>query len=170
MTGQASSPRRHASGGFTLIEVLVVITLLSVILAMVGLSLTTNPSDGVRDEARRLAMLLQTLREETILQGSVMAVALESEGYEFYQLNEKGQLAPVEHDDSLRPHRLPQGMTLIHDIDSTDNLGRTMILLFPTGEQTPFSATFAQGEARWVVSGDMDGLIRTGTPDQLEAG
>ncbi len=165
--GQARARRR--SRGFTLIEILVVLALLAVILAIVGLNLTPDAGRSVRDEATRLALLLQTAREEAILQGGVIAVTLERDGYEFHGLNEKGELQAIEQDDTLRARRLPPGVEMTRrEVEGLPENKTSVLILYPSGELTAFHVTLAHDEVQWSVVGTVTGEIRAAAPYELE--
>lgn len=152
-----------ASRGFTLIEVVVVMLILTIILAMVGVRLTRDPSDIVRDEARRLALVLQSAQQQAILEGRPYAFAVTDEGYRFLRLNNEGRLVPIETDELLAPRLLPQAMTLAPvrpKTDGSDNETRYDLILFdPSGEFPAFAMVFEAGEIHWYVQGMSDGQI-----------
>jgi len=65
--------RARRSGGFTLIEILVVVAIIVVMVGLAGAQLMRGPVDVVREESEHLALLLRAAREEAILQGRVFA-------------------------------------------------------------------------------------------------
>ena len=91
--------------GFTLIEIAVVMLIIVIILGIVSVNLEPDPESGVRDEAKRLVLLLQTAQDEAILQSKVLAVAFEPQGYSFQVLDEKNEFQPLPLSDGS-PHRL----------------------------------------------------------------
>ena len=52
--------------GFTLVEVLVVMVLVGITLALIGLNLMPDDGRTVRNEAQRLALLLEQARDEAV--------------------------------------------------------------------------------------------------------
>ena len=175
-------PLATRSAGFTLIEIAVVLLIMTIILAMVGLKLGGDDVGAVRQESERLALLMQTAQQEAILQGQVLAVALDTRGYQFLELNADNEFKPLTQDDILRPRQLPQGMTVKtvaidgvntdqdtkvntqSEQDTTSGrdtkLDQNAIILFPTGELTAFRVTLAQHDARWNVAGSVNGEIK----------
>lgn len=158
---------RHGSRGFTLIELLVVMLLMVIVLAMVGLGIGGSESREVREEADRIAVLLQGARQESILQGKVFAVLFSANGYEFLVLdNQKRKFVPLKGDDMLRARRLPAAMSIRSvTVDGAPQGNEPRLILLPTGELPAFSIVVAQGDNRWVVDGTPDGKIRTVAPN-----
>jgi general secretion pathway protein H len=152
--------------GFTLIEVLVVVVLMVIVVGMVGLKIGGDEGRAVRQEADRLSVLLQTAQQEAILQGKVLALALQSEGYEFQGLNDKRKFS-VLNDPVLRPRELPLAMTILSiTLDGVPAEKDPRIILYPTGElPQAFVITLGQGEARWQVRGALNGTILSSPPD-----
>lgn len=163
MRGQSVSVRRIH--GFTLIELIVVMLLLVVIAGMVGLNLGGDDAREVREEADRLALLLNTAQEEAILQGQLFALAVEKRGYHFLQLTKNGTLEPLTtKDDVLRFRELPSGMKIDEvEIDGVvkeqdEEIG---IVLQPSGDVPDFVITFHKGAATWRVTGSIGDGIRS---------
>jgi general secretion pathway protein H len=59
-------PLRKA-GGFTLIELMVVMVIIGITLGMVSLNALPSPRQNLENEAKRLALLLQLARDEAIV-------------------------------------------------------------------------------------------------------
>jgi general secretion pathway protein H len=99
-------------GGFTLLEILVVIVIIGVMVAMVTLSFNVLGSDReTAEETRRFWAVLRQAREEAELQAIDLAVFVGATEYEFLRYdtrrNEWRQIA----DDSLyAPRVLPEGL------------------------------------------------------------
>jgi general secretion pathway protein H len=157
MTGRAR--------GFTLIEILVVLLIITVMLAVVGVNLMRNPQDLARDEADRLALLLQTAQQEAILQGQLFAFASSAEGYRFLRLDDKGRLRPVK-DEVLHAREFPSGVRIASvRLDGGGDAPKDGIALPPSGELPGFTILIEAGTARWKVVGRPDGEIRSRSPE-----
>ena len=98
--------------GFTLIEVAVVMLVIVIVLGIVSVNLDPDRETPVRDEARRLVLLLQTAQQEAILQGKILALAIEHQGYYFLMLNEKNEFKPMTDDEVLHARPLPPGIVI----------------------------------------------------------
>jgi len=152
--------------GFTLIEILVVVVILTVVVGMVGLNPFGDESRAVREESQRLALLIKAAREEAILEGRVLGVGLKEDGYAFLTLNEKAELVPLEGDDLLRPRALPAAMTLeVETLAGGIDAKLPVILLLPTGELERFVLRLKQGEVVYRVEGSGNGRIQSVAPN-----
>lgn len=152
----------HHGRGFTLIEIAVVMLIIVIILGIVSANLEPNQETILRDEAKRLALLLQTAQEEAILQGKILAVTFERQGYSFMALDDTNKFQPLAQDDLLYPRPLPKNIIIASvDIDGAPETGTPRLLLLPSGELPAFTITFSLGDARWQVQGAATGEITT---------
>jgi len=156
------APAGSRQPGFTLLEILVVVALIGIVLAFVGLNLDPDPTAKLRTEAERMVLVLQSAQEEAILQGVMIAVALGRDGYAFHQFRGGNKMAAVEGDDLLRPRRLPFGIEISRaDVEGLPESDDPWILLYPSGQLTPFRVTLSQGDYRRQIEGGLTGRIRT---------
>lgn len=167
-----STPYRAAlrAHGFTLIELVIVLLIITITIGMIGINLYRGDNDLVRDETDRIVLLLQTAREEAILQGQVFGVQFTHEGYRFQRLNAKGKLENITADDVLLPRTLPEGITLSFEIDGVTAPDEAGLLLDPTGNFIPFVLTLRAGDAVWQALGLANGKIQSKPLEQRRAG
>jgi general secretion pathway protein H len=147
--------------GFTLIELSVVLLIITITIALVGINLQRGDTNRVRDEADRIVILLQAAREEAILQGQVFAVQFSKEGYQFLQLDSKGQLTVIKTDEVLSPRALPDGVTLSFEMDGAAADQQAGLIIDPSGRFSPFVLTLRAGEAVWQAEGLANGKIQS---------
>ena len=151
---------RDRHRGFTLIEVAVVMLVIVIVLGIVSVNLEPDRDSAVRDEANRLVLLLQTAQQESILQGKVLAVVVERQGYSFVALNDNGEFKPIADDDVLYPRPLPSDITISSvEIDGAPETEKPRLILQPTGELQAFSLILSRGNTRWNVKGELTGEI-----------
>lgn len=143
-----------------------------IVLGIVSVNLEPDRETPVRDEARRLALLLQTAQQESILQGRIYAVAFERQGYYFLALNDNREFKPVEGDEVLRARPLPPGIVIssmkVEGVPEDDETKIPRLILLPTGELSPFTIVFARGDVRWRVEGRFTGEITAQTAAPAE--
>jgi general secretion pathway protein H len=145
---------RHTHRGFTLIEIMVILLILTITLGLIGVNLGRSDTDRVRDEADRLVLRLGAARDEAILQGRILAVEFEANGYRFLRVDDKGRLTPIEGDDSFGAYSLPEGMTLAVRLDGAPDTARSGLVFDPSGELPAFTLTLRIGQAAWQAQTD----------------
>lgn len=152
------------TGGFTLIEIVVVIVILGILLNFAVLSFRRLPgSDSLGEESKRLRSLLQVASEEALLKSSLIGVDVTEEGYGFLRLV-GGEWQPLE-DDMFRSRELPEELRL--SIATTqppgdDDEKRTPeIILLNSGEMTPFDIKISsrQSDDYYRLSGSETGEL-----------
>jgi general secretion pathway protein H len=95
------------SRGFTLIEILVVIVIISILLALVRVNFVQDEKAVLTDEANRLAALLQHAQDEAMVSGKSIAWSANEASYQFWQLDKEGKWAAQEGDEVLRQRAFP---------------------------------------------------------------
>lgn len=94
-------PLRKA-GGFTLIELMVVMVIIGITLGMVSLNALPSPRQNLENEAKRLALLLQLARDEAIVRNRLVAFEASSDSYRFIVRNDQSSWDQITNDDLLR--------------------------------------------------------------------
>ena len=166
------------ANGFTLLELLVVIVIISVLFSFLILSIRTNsPEDLIKEEARRFNQLLQLALEEAVLRNTEYGLSFDANGYQFLSLN-GNNWQPVDTDKLLRKRTLPPEMEIELSIEQTDVVIadepenpedddskneekiRPQIFLMSSEEITPeFSARFTifGVDTSYIVNATIDG-------------
>ena len=148
------------SRGFTLIELMVVILIIVIVLGLVGVNLEPDRETVVRDEARRMALLLRTAQQEAILQGKILAMEITPEGYVFLMLDDNSEFRSLSRDEILRPRDLPRDIIISSvNIEGRPVTEKPRLILMPTGELPEFTIVFSFGEIHWQVQGVFPGEI-----------
>ncbi len=152
----AAPPLRRPLAGFTLLELLIVIFIVSLISAgfvrlMVGFG---GAALSLEEEARRLHRLLTLAAQQAILQGSEIGLLVEADGYHFVRPVKDYSVA-LREEELLRHRKLPEGWRLELEQDdrpvppvtvAAEKEGAEQetrqpppsILFYDSGEVTPF--------------------------------
>ena len=140
--------------------------ILTIILSLVGVRLTRDQGDIVRDEARRLAALLQNAQQQAILESRPYGFVLTAEGYRFLTLDDQYRLVPARGDALLRERLLPP-LVQLGPLEPDDERTRAadadargdIILFDPSGDFSVFTFKLESDGIVWYVRGHADGQI-----------
>lgn len=167
----------HHANGFTLLELLVVITIIAILFTFSVLSIRTNsPEELIEKEARRLNQLIQLALEEAVLKNVEYGLQFNTNGYQFlYYDYESTEWHTMKNDRQLRPRELPFEMEIELAIEETniiidDNADsgnndpnkklKPQVFILSSEEISPeFSARFAISNIKtsYIVSGTING-------------
>ena len=166
---------RRYRGGFSLIELLVVVVIIGVFAGAAVLSLGAVGSDReLEREVFRLRTLLDLLHEEAVMQNRDYGVLFSESGYRFYIFDYERLLwfEPVD-DRFLAPRQLEQPLSLglaLEDRDVTLDIEfepealeepAPQVTLLSSGEMTPFEVEFYRelNGGRFVLTAELDGSL-----------
>lgn len=152
--------RPCAWGGFTLVELLVVMCIVGVIAAMAAIS--ASPADRARtlDEARRLAMLLELARAEARAVGRSIAWLPQPAGYTFRRMSDDGTWVAFPEDSPFRRRTLPEAVRLhAPQLNAQPLRAEEFVVLTPYGMSGELRVTVAGDGTRYTVHAGMFGRI-----------
>lgn len=130
--------------GFTLLEVMVVVVIISVLSSFVIVSLQDrDKSIQFTNEAKRLNHVIALAREEAILNSEILGLRFRKNCYTF-MLRNNAEWKPY-NDRVFGPHKIPQGIEfqlLVNGIVTPLPLDQSpktpQIAIWPSGELSPF--------------------------------
>lgn len=180
------------NGGFTLLEVLMVVLVVGILSAVVLLGLNPGgPERRLNDEAERLAALLSLASSEAVMQNREYGLSLSAAGYRFLCLEDQAQRWSACTGDKLfREHDLPEGLEIrvlngsrlsvppaqvvVSSLASQDQATTELqpdVLLLSSGEASPAELEIRVTDdpaAQITIRVDEIGRVRWG--EQLEQG
>jgi general secretion pathway protein H len=103
---------KRRQSGFTLLELLVTLVVMSIAISMVMLNILPDERAQLRDESERLALMLENAGLEARISGRPLAWSSSQTGYQFWRKNDYNDWVRIAEADSFRSHNLPVGMTI----------------------------------------------------------
>lgn len=145
------------SRGFTLVELLVVLVIMAVVSGMAVVQMMPDDRSRLREEARRLALLLENAALEARASGHSLAWSPEAGGYRFWQLDRYGEWKHV-NEPMFRRRELPEAMLIIGVSVEERAIKPGEKLLFGTASfPTPFVIRLRLGKSEAAVAGNATG-------------
>jgi general secretion pathway protein H len=173
------------AGGFTLIEILVVVVIIGVLSAglLLSVSLAGGRDRELEKESDRLFALLNYAREQSELQTREYGVIFQDDSYEFVAYDVHRTIwRSVFEDDALVLRKLPYGLDVKLKVETrpvvlkkpTDAKDKTpQVMIFSSGDLTQFEVTLErEGGIRSVTVGqdDKGNIIKNDMVDTTDKG
>jgi general secretion pathway protein H len=167
-------------GGFTLMEIMVVVIIIGIMIAVATLSTSLLGRDREsEDQARRLWAVLRQAREESELQSLDTGLFFSATGYEFMRYDTRRSLwVLIDNDKLFATRELPEGLRFRAWIDSRevilkpvpvdradtgeDKKNPPQVMVLSSGDVMPFEVRIERegAEALWRVLALPDNDLR----------
>jgi general secretion pathway protein H len=154
MTTHLRGRPQRRPGGFTLVEIMVVMVIIGVTLGLVSLNAMPSPRQDLQKEAQRLTLLLQLARDEAIVRNRPVTFEATPERYHFLVRNE-ARWDLITNDDLLREREFKNGpLTLLLDPASAGTVNPLRITFGREPVDKPFVLILATGGNRVAIRAD----------------
>lgn len=137
----AFPPREfRISGGFTLIEILVVLTIIAITLSMTFLAFGDfGASRRIAVEAEQLQNMIKLAQQQAILESGTLGMYINQNGYEVYRFIPPSTWEPISRRNIFKPHRFPDDTSLRLRLPFKPPAKVPDIIINATGDLTPFT-------------------------------
>jgi general secretion pathway protein H len=153
--------RRQADGGFTLLEMLVVVLIMGLLIGLVRVVVQPDARGQLRVEAERLAQLLDLAAAEARLSGQTLGWTASGPAYQFWRFREETGWLEIIDNDLLRARVLPPGMTIAAlRVENMQRRGGMRLEFTPDAPPTLFVIELALGAEQYVVAAAPGGTVR----------
>ena len=151
------------TNGFTLVEILIVMLIVSIMMGVVVTSIPSSMDSADQEtEAQRIRTVLQMASDEAVISGFEIGFNAVSSRYNFYQFDDDTLKWQPLDDRPFEEHILPAGLSLDLEVEGSemelgDALTAPPVLILSSGEVTPFSLSVTMDDSETpglVVSTD----------------
>jgi general secretion pathway protein H len=109
----------HSKRGYTLIEILIVMLIISIVGVASLLSISSNKNTRLKNFAKELSNLISLAEQQAMLQPAVLGLVFSKNTLQFYRYreasgeNKKPVWIAVEDNSALSKHVLPKNMNIV---------------------------------------------------------
>lgn len=159
----------YKKNGFTLIEIMVVIIIISVVITFVTLSVGDgNLGQKLQQESQRLSYLLTLASQESVMQSKEMGVYFDADSYSFCDLQIETSICTtckIITNNVFKPRTLPAGIKTEIRLDGEAVLSNKtcqnmpQLLILSSGEFIPFEIILTADKLSYQLTGNITGEI-----------
>jgi general secretion pathway protein H len=169
-----SQLKRKSLSGYTLIEILIVLLIISIVSGVVLITVRGQSQENVKTFQNDMVQILVFAKEQAILQPATLMIDFEQHSYQFFRyqagiMGEKSHWVPLE-GSILRSKSIPDNIAIsvqllqkkldLQDQDDEQNV-HTRIVFSSNGNITPFKMYVGQQgkKFQYLITGDEDGNV-----------
>lgn len=159
-----SNSLARIQSGYTLIEILIVLFIISIVSTTALLTIGQNQNRQLKTTAVQIRQMLILAEEHAMLQPAILGLRVDEHGFAFkiFQNEKKPAWLPVD-EKTLAPHHLSDDIVLqlVQQTKQQTDAGAPQVVISSSGDLTPFKIYIGkQGAApRYVVKGEADGTV-----------
>lgn len=163
---------RRSAAGFTLIEILVVLFIISIVTSVALLSISRNENSHVKAFASELTQMVTLAEEQAMLEPKVLGLTLGERSFHFAALQpaagEKANVWQPIQDHLLGQHKIPNDIEIDVQVGTATHLAsddkaksNPQIIISTNGDVTPFTIYVGKKGQKpsYVITGDVDGNV-----------
>lgn len=162
--------QRTGNRGFTLIEILVVILLISIIMGVTMLSpRSSGPAQELQNETLRLQILMEQARDRALLEGNEYGLSIEFDRYHWWRWSRNEEAWSTFEDDSYQQYNLPNRLVIqvikpsVSGQNFSDN--KPLVVMFSDGQISPFQLVLTmENDRQQKMVLESDGFAPVSTP------
>lgn len=169
--------KRDSVKGFTLIEILVVIFIISIVTSVALLTIGRNENKKIDAFASELTQLISLAEEQAMLQPQVLGFSIDDQSLQFKSMSQVGDKKnwSVLQDKLLGTREIPEGIELALRVNGEkpketgdepsseeDTIKKIpQIIISTNGDLTPFTLYIGKRgqKPRYLITGDADGHL-----------
>jgi general secretion pathway protein H len=163
--------------GFTLVEVLIVMLIISIVGTAAILTVSRNENSRLENFSKQLSNLISLAEEQAMLQPAVLGLVFTPNTLRFYQyqesLTQKAEDKPVWltlSDSVFAPHKIPKDMKVTLKVQGknipaniNDENIQPQLVISSSGDPTPFIIQIGKAGAKpiYQITGSENGSIKS---------
>ncbi len=161
--------------GYTLLELLIVITVIAVVTGIAMLSFSGFQADPLKKELDQLRYGVELAVNEAIVRSQVLGIRFTADGYDFAWLDDDGRWKALEGDRLLKVHAFAAPVRGTCQVLQDERIAMAMqpdapeVSILPTGEVTPFACELTTVGGGQEVA-QFDALGRLVRPEPAQGG
>lgn len=154
--------RDDSRAGFTLIEILVVMVIISIVTSVALFTVSRNENKQLESFANELVQIVGLAEEQAMLQPSVFGLSVNKHSFSFasYQPKSENEWRPLE-DKIFGKHSIPHNIHVELKMHDQAEGASPRIVFSTNGDITPFTIYVGKKgqQPRYAVRGDADGKV-----------